>query len=146
MTSCICNTKVYDIHSDYLEIFMCLGKFYFTRDPRLKNRNVYEFSQEELLEFAKVLTLPIFVTKTKQGSYYESKQNFYDFLDVVKNTSVDFEFHYVNGKHHMHLNNPQDVAPLLDEFIARYSGADRSLGGIPNDIVANKTYNKTLLR
>lgn len=81
---------------------------------------------------------PIFIAKAKKGSYYEVKENFYQVLDVLKRTSVDCDFHYVEGTHHMHLNNPEDVAELLVNFIRRHNTEDRSIGGITDEIIVDK--------
>lgn len=106
------------------------GKYYFTRDPRLKSGELTTLSQNELVEHAQNITCPIFIAKCKAGSYYEVKENFYDVLDVLKRCSVDCDFHYVEGTHHAHLNNPEELAVLIRKFIQRNNIEDRSIGGI----------------
>lgn len=122
--------------------FPFLGQFYFTRDPRLKINDLINFCQDELIHYAQFLTSPIFIAKAKGGSYYEAKENFYQVLDVLKRTSVDCDFHHVEGTHHMHLNNPQDVAGLLMDFIRRHNTEDRSIGGIINEIIVDREKSK----
>ncbi|XP_066139697.1 probable serine hydrolase isoform X1 [Euwallacea fornicatus] len=114
------------------------GKYYFTRDPRLKSGELLNFSQEELVEHAQNITCPIFMSKHKQGSYYEIKQNFYDVLDVLKRNSRDCDFHYINGTHHGHLNDPAELAGLISNFIRKHNIEDRSIGGITPDIIVNE--------
>lgn len=114
-----------------------LGKFYFTKDPRLKVNDVVLFSQDELIEYAQYMKSPIFIAKAKRASYYEVKENFYEVLDVLKRTSSDCDFHYVDGTHHMHLNNPEHLAHLIVDFIRRNNVEDRSIGGITDEIIVN---------
>ncbi|XP_060527989.1 probable serine hydrolase isoform X2 [Cylas formicarius] len=108
------------------------GKYYFTRDPRLKSGELLTFSQSDLVEFAQNIKCPIFVIKARGGSYYEAKENFYEVLDVLKRSSVDCDFHYIEGTHHAHLNNPNDeLAQLFRNFIQKhYYSEDRSIGSL----------------
>lgn len=113
-----------------------LGKYYFTTDPRVKVGDPFlNFSQDELIEYAQYITAPIFIAKAKGGSYYEVKENFYEVLDVLKRTSTDCYFNYVEGTHHVHLNNPENVAELMVNFIRRHNIEDRSIGGIRKEII-----------
>lgn len=122
-----------------IENILFLGKFYFTRDPRLKNNDIAGcFCQDELVQFAENISCPIFISKFKNGPYFERIENFYEVLDVLKKTSIHFDFHYVDGTHHAHLNNPEDVAGLIINFIKRHNIKDRSLGGITDEIIVNK--------
>lgn len=91
------------------------------------------------------MTCPIFIGKAKEGSYYEVKENFYQVLDVLKRTSLDCDFHYLEGTHHMHINNPQDVGGLLVDFIRRHNIEDRSIGGITNEIIVEKKKSEIIL-
>ncbi|KAG5890120.1 hypothetical protein JTB14_027787 [Gonioctena quinquepunctata] len=111
------------------------GKYYFTRDPRLKTGSLFSFHQEDLVEYAQRITMPIFLIKAKDASYYEMKENYYEVLDILKRTSVDCDFHYVPGKHHVHLNQPECIADLMRNFIRRHNTEDRGKGGIRDDIL-----------
>ncbi|KAJ8951997.1 hypothetical protein NQ314_007615 [Rhamnusium bicolor] len=119
------------------------GKYYFTRDPRIKTGELLNFPQDELTQYAQNITCPIFIAKARGGSYYEVKENFYEVLDVLKRSSKDCDFHYVDGSHHVHLNNPDAIGKLIKEFIRRHNIEDRSIGGIKDDIIVND--NKTSL-
>ncbi|KAJ8971779.1 hypothetical protein NQ317_004343 [Molorchus minor] len=110
------------------------GKFYFSRDPRLKTMGLLNFSQDELVEYAQHMTCPIFIAKAKSGSYYEVKENFYEVLDVLKRSSIDCDFCYIDGTHHAHLNNPEELAVLIRQFIQKHNIEDRNQGGISDDI------------
>lgn len=93
------------------------GKFYITRDPRVKIETFINFPRDEVFEGAKRLTMPVFISRgTVNPIEEDDKQYFYDVLDVVKQTSVDCRFYLVNGTHHHHLNTPKTVAGLLEDF------------------------------
>ncbi|XP_050310302.1 probable serine hydrolase [Anthonomus grandis grandis] len=120
------------------------GKYYFTRDPRLKSGELLSFSQNELVEQAQHITCPIFISKCKEGSYYEVKNNFYEVLDVLKRSSSDCDFHYVEGTHHVHLNAPDEVAGLLNKFILRHNTEDRTIGGLKDEMVVREDQDLSL--
>jgi len=113
------------------------GKYYFTRDPRLKSRLILNWPHEELVESGKRATFPMFMSKSIDSPYYENKQNFYDLLEVLKKTSADCQYYYVEGTHHVLLNNPQVLYKLINDFIAKHNKQDRSGGGIGDEIKAN---------
>jgi len=115
------------------------GKYYFTRDPRLKSGELLSFSQTDLVENAQNIKCPIFIAKAKNASYYEIKENFYEVLDVLKRSSADCDFRYVEGTHHIHLNNPEDeLAGLLKSFIQRHNTEDRSIGGLKKECIVTE--------
>ncbi|XP_023029672.2 probable serine hydrolase [Leptinotarsa decemlineata] len=118
------------------------GKFYFTRDPRLKTGTSLYFNQEDLVEYAHHMKMPMLLVKSTESSYYEPKENVYQVLDILKRTSIDFDFHYVPGTHHVHLNNPENVADLMQNFIRRHNIEDRSIGGIKDDIIKEENRKK----
>ncbi|KAL1491036.1 hypothetical protein ABEB36_011693 [Hypothenemus hampei] len=121
------------------------GQYYFTRDPRLKVNPLFGFSQPELVENAQKVTCPLFISKCKDASYYEDKQNFYETLDVLKRSSADCDFHYINGSHHVHLNSPEELALLLSKFLEKYYVVDTQ-GGLKEEmIVREKETNSILL-
>lgn len=120
---------------NFNKLITIAGKYYFTRDPRLKMNIPNMFSQEQIVRDAEQIKTPIFIAKCKESSYYEPKENFYKVLDVVKRTSPDCDFHYVSGKHHAHLCNPEVMSDLINSFIARHNSADRTIGGLQGDFI-----------
>lgn len=110
----------------------------------MKVGSVAGFCQDELIHSAQCMKAPIFIAKAKEGSYYEVKENFYQVLDVIKRTSSECDFHYIDGTHHMHLNNPESVAGLLMEFIRRNDIEDRSVGGLRNEMIVDKRTSQML--
>lgn len=106
------------------------NKYYFTRDSRLKVGVLIGMQHEDIKEHAKRVECPQMTLKAVKSSYYEDKRNFYDVIDVLKETNPTFEFHYVDGTHHVHLNEPEKVAHFVNPFLAKYAYSDRQNGGI----------------
>lgn len=98
------------------------GKYHITRDPRVKIETFINFPRDEVLEGAKRLSMPVFVSRGTVNPIEEDdkQQHFYEVLEVVKKASVDCRFYLVNGTHHHHLNTPETIAGLLGDFLKCY--------------------------
>lgn len=95
------------------------GKFYFTRDSRLKYNYSSSFSQEVSVELSKRLKMPHLFMKAEHSPYYERRGYFDEVVDILKQNK-DFELHMVDSTHHLHLTEPEKVAPILSEFIEKH--------------------------
>lgn len=111
------------------------NKYYFTRDPRLKSRLILNWSRKDLLEGAYRVIPPMLMVKFTGSGYFEDKKNFYELLDALKRTSKDAQIHYVDGSHHTHLNNPESINSIINNFINVYNTEKRDVGGIIDDIL-----------
>lgn len=113
------------------------GKYYFTRDPRLKaaGKDIMNWPQEDTLKDAKHMSCPIFIAKASQSPYYEVKDNFYQVLDVLKEASANLEYYKLEGTHHLHLNNPEELSTLLNAFIRKHNVEDRTAGGLTKQMI-----------
>ncbi|KAH8415739.1 hypothetical protein KR222_011732 [Zaprionus bogoriensis] len=94
-------------------------KFYFSRDHRLKASVVYTLSNETVLEMASRIKTPYMFVKALQAPYYEDKKYYNHALEVLRKNPL-FEYYEVEGSHHVHLNEPEKVAPLINAFINKY--------------------------
>ncbi|TDG52655.1 hypothetical protein AWZ03_000888 [Drosophila navojoa] len=93
-------------------------KYYFSRDNRLKTSLFYTLSNEMVLEMASRITAPHLFIKALQAPYYEDKK-YYDAALEVLRQNPNFEYHEVEGTHHVHLNEPEKVAPIINSFISK---------------------------
>ncbi|XP_030372624.1 probable serine hydrolase [Scaptodrosophila lebanonensis] len=91
-------------------------KYYFSRDSRLKNSLFYTLSIDVPLEMASRITCPHLFIKAKQAPYYERKE-YYDATLAALRKNSQFEYHEVDGTHHVHLNEPEKVASIINSFI-----------------------------
>lgn len=96
------------------------GKFYFARDSRLKYSYGANYSQEVCVELARRIKMPYMFIKAKNSSYYEQKE-YHDQVVEVLNQNPRFEYHMVDAKHHLHLTEPEKVAPIVSEFLTKHS-------------------------
>lgn len=55
--------------------------------------------------------------RAKNGLHLESPEIYPHILGLLRKSCASFIYHEVPGTHHVHLNNPEVVAPLLTEFL-----------------------------
>lgn len=109
------------------------GKYYFTRDPRLKSMELFRITMEELQLYVKRLKSPLFLAKAVSANPIKRNEQFYDVLPILQENNQDLDFHIVEGTHHVHLNNPEQLADILNKFIRKHSAGDRTCGQISKD-------------
>jgi len=102
------------------------GKFYFTRDSRLKYNFTPNFSQPVSVELAKKLNMPHIFLKALNSPYYEPKNYYDEVIDILKGNK-NFEHHVVDSTHHMHLTEPEKVAPIISAFIEKHRRVESKL-------------------
>ncbi|KAH1000145.1 hypothetical protein HUJ04_000072 [Dendroctonus ponderosae] len=100
----------------------------YTLEEMKQRVHLSNWRSEEIVAQAHHITCPIFVSKSTEGGYYEKKEHFYQVMDVLKRSSAHYDFHYVEGTHHAHLNQPEGLAAPLREFLARRSPAEPQAG------------------
>lgn len=110
-------------------------KYYFTRDSRLKVGVLIGMQHEDIIEHARrVDSIPLMMLKATNSPYYEPKKNFYDVIKVLKEINPSFEYHYVEGTHHVHLNEPEKVAAFVNPFLAKYAYQERNQNNFLEEI------------
>lgn len=95
------------------------GKFYFTRDNRLKYNFSPEFSQDISRELAKRIHCPYMFIKAKNSPFYEKKEYHQEIVDLMK-LNKNFEYHMVDATHHLHLTEPEKISGLISDFILKH--------------------------
>lgn len=96
---------------------MADGHFRFSRDARLKANVDLGFSHQYFLQFAANIKCKILIVKALQGLTIGKPEEMEEFLDVVKKSAALYEYHTVEGRHHVHLDFPQRVAPIISGFL-----------------------------
>ncbi|CAG9763314.1 unnamed protein product [Ceutorhynchus assimilis] len=113
------------------------GKYYITIDPRTKCYDMLMFSPKELNEYSKYVDLPIFMAKFVEHGYLIEREEFCKVAyGLTKNENL--EVHYVKGTHHAMMNNPEELAPLLRNFIRKHNIGDRSIGRMRQEMVVRE--------
>lgn len=88
-----------------------------TRDIRLRISLLHSLPHEFLLELASRVKCEVLNIKFKKGPYYEKKEYYQQTLDIVRQSAKRLEYHEVEGTHHGHLNNPENVANIVENFL-----------------------------
>ncbi|ODN03188.1 putative serine hydrolase [Orchesella cincta] len=93
--------------------------FQFTHDLKTTIPSQYgRYTYEQSLKIASNLKCPVCVIKGDPGEDYEPREKYLEMVGAVKKAnSGKVVFHLVPGTHHLHLNEPECVAPLISEFL-----------------------------
>jgi pimeloyl-ACP methyl ester carboxylesterase len=85
--------------------------FSWRTDPRLTNPLVFRYTEEQILAFIRKISVPSCLVRAHNG---------YDFGTEIFQTRKDsftgLEYFEVEGGHHVHLENPEIVAPIINKF------------------------------
>lgn len=95
------------------------GKFYFTRDNRLKHNFSPSFSQDLSIELAKRISCPYLFIKAKNSPYYEKKEYHEEVANILRNNK-NFEYHTVDSTHHVQLTEPEKISGIISDFILKH--------------------------
>ncbi|CAK1552088.1 unnamed protein product [Leptosia nina] len=95
------------------------NKFYFSRDGRLKNIIFHPENKHLVEALVRRLKCPTVYFKAID-SPYASDQYSVEMREVVERNNPLFESHFVPGTHHVHLNNPESLAPVILEFLRKH--------------------------
>ncbi|XP_015120850.1 probable serine hydrolase isoform X1 [Diachasma alloeum] len=93
------------------------GKHYFSRDPRLKVSMLGAFSMDLTNAYAEKITCSYLNIRAKSGLKWDYPNHYQEILNIIKKSASKFEYHEVEGSHHVHLNNPELVAPIIQNFL-----------------------------
>lgn len=112
------------------------GKYYFSMDQRLKAGPHFVGVPQLYSNDIDRIKCPIFLAIPKGSPFYNEKfkkftENYIQQFQEKENTEV----HFIDGTHHVHLNNPEYIQHLIHQFLTKYDREDRSIGGIRNEII-----------
>lgn len=94
------------------------GGVKFSRDFRINLKNVVRISMEQSLDLHSKIKAPVLLLKAEDGFdklYDVAKQYTSTLLQAYKDRN--HEVVTVPGNHHVHLNNPENVAPIVSDFL-----------------------------
>lgn len=96
------------------------GKFYISRDNRIKSHVPVRLTQEVSILFAKRIQCPFLFIKGTKSPFEEVESDIREIFEVLRNSNSKFELHFVDAAHHLHLTHPELVAPILKNFMLKY--------------------------
>ncbi|XP_012176064.1 probable serine hydrolase isoform X2 [Bombus terrestris] len=93
-------------------------RYYFSRDPRLKVSALGMISLDLVLAYASRIKCAYLNIRAVPGMKFDNPESYEKILDEIKLGAKRFEYHKVEGTHHVHLNNPERIAPIINNFIS----------------------------
>ncbi|KAJ8894790.1 hypothetical protein PR048_000097 [Dryococelus australis] len=95
------------------------SRYSFNRDLRLKYSIVTQWPLKNILQFAACVECNVLNIMADSGFRYNDveEKSYLETVDVLKKSAKYFEHHLVEGTHHVHINNPDRVAPLINNFL-----------------------------
>ncbi|XP_017485125.1 PREDICTED: serine hydrolase-like protein isoform X2 [Rhagoletis zephyria] len=107
-------------------------KYYFSRDGRVKIYTPFIGWPALYLEMAKrIKNVPYLVIKGTKSDYINEDSN--EVIDVLRQNNPHFEFHEIDGTHHVHLNNPSECAAVITPFINAHRPAMPNSWAVDDD-------------
>ncbi|XP_045111576.1 probable serine hydrolase [Portunus trituberculatus] len=93
------------------------GLYSLNYDLTLKTGNIFGMTFEQQKEFAYRLNCELMIIKATGGPIYEKQEDYDEMKSIYNKSAKKFIYKEVEGTHHVHLNDPQVIAPLIAEFI-----------------------------
>ncbi|XP_066997666.2 probable serine hydrolase isoform X1 [Anabrus simplex] len=92
--------------------------YHFSRDLRLQCHAVGRFPNEFLLKMAPRIHCNHLSIRGLQGLIIGKKEDeYFRTLNLIQKSSNKVEHHDIEGTHHVHLNNAERVAPIINSFL-----------------------------
>lgn len=96
------------------------GKYQILRDPRLKGDATSGWSEKELLNFCLGLKTNVLCIKAESSPTFTTKEFFEQTWTNVVKAAKNAELVFLPGEHHLHLENADVVAPVVNKFLSKY--------------------------
>lgn len=110
--------KAADISKHAVEILVARGiqkrqdKYYWRTDPRLLCKPLLMLSDTQVNSFLENITAPTCLIRPEPGWKYDH-EIFEGRTKRIKNLTI----HKISGNHHVHMDHPDRVGPLIQEFL-----------------------------
>lgn len=90
---------------------------YFTRDNRLKAVLFQRMDSEALLHYFEGIKCELLIIKAKNGIQLDSQEINEKFINLYEKKCKYFKLTEVEGGHHVHLCQPENVVHFINEFL-----------------------------
>ncbi|KAG7196535.1 hypothetical protein KM043_018558 [Ampulex compressa] len=94
------------------------NRYYFSRDPRLKVALLGSLSMDLVLAYAARIKCSYLNIRAVPGLKFDEPENYHSVLAQIKTSARKYEYHEIEGTHHVHMNNPERVAPIIINFLS----------------------------
>ncbi|TRY79156.1 hypothetical protein TCAL_16122 [Tigriopus californicus] len=95
------------------------GKFTWNSDLRLRIPSPVHLVIDQVEQMATNIDCPHLLIKASDSPLYMSEEIAERVLKIYKNNNPDFEYRTVQGGHHIHLNEPEKIGPLIRRFLEK---------------------------
>jgi len=107
----------------------------WSADLRLRIPTAFNTVKEINEEFATNIKCPHLLIKATEASKYMSEENYERLLNIFKENNPHFQYREVPGGHHLHLNTPELIAPIINDFLRKdFSEADTDIASSPVEL------------
>lgn len=93
--------------------------YILARDRRLLTAPLSFIAKEHQLFLAHKVTADVLIIKCSEGPYFESPEDYDEHIEALKTKSKNVRYVHVEGKHHVHLTDPDRIAPIISEFFTQ---------------------------
>jgi len=94
------------------------GKYEFRYDIRsTRSPGHGRFSKEQNDFIGRGIKCPVCIIRAENGTKPESEEVFMDYIENTRKVNPRIELHIVPGTHHVHLNEPQVPASIINYFL-----------------------------
>ena len=93
------------------------GQYTWSADLRLRIPTAFNMTEDMTEEFAANVKCPHLVIKADKGPKYMTDEEYDGLLKVFRRNNHNFIYKEVDGGHHVHLNDPEPVAKIVNEFL-----------------------------
>lgn len=93
----------------------------FNYDLRLKTANLLGMTFDQQKEYANRLSCELMIIKASNGPFYEKKEDYDEIINIYEKRAKKFVYRLVEGTHHVHINNPEVIAPLIGQFMQDFA-------------------------
>ncbi|KAI1301693.1 putative serine hydrolase [Halotydeus destructor] len=98
--------------------------FVFTRDPRLRAMLFTRLDPTTLYSYLEKLSCELLVVRARDGIILDIDEVTQKFVDLYSTVCKRFKCVTVDGYHHFHLITPENVAPVINEFLSEVAECD----------------------
>ena len=108
----------------------------WTADFRLRIPSPFKVGLDQVEHFTEQIKCPLLVVKATDSQWYMSEEEANRILHVYKTHNPNFTFVKVEGGHHVHLNEPNKVGPVLKKFLLKdFTSEDTKEENLPFDLI-----------
>ncbi|XP_037952561.1 probable serine hydrolase [Teleopsis dalmanni] len=117
------NNSKYLLCRSIIESQISPKKYYFSKDKRLKYYEPFTATYELTLELNKrIKNIPYFLVRGLKSLFLNEDSS--EVLKILRKNNPHFEYYEIDGTHHLHMNNAEEVCKHLNPFLSRHYSAE----------------------